>query len=771
MTIGPAASAVIAIAIRIALIPSAMAAQQTGTVVGRVVDSVSGEPRRNALATLVASGQTATSNDRGRFTIARVPAGSQLLQVRAIGSRTVARRITVRPSDTTRVDIALTRDPLMLDAVRSDAPLAEREAFESKADVGAVRLTARAMESVPRIGEADVARVVQLLPGVEAKNDFSTGFSVHGGESDQNLVLLDGYPVYNPFHLGGLFSTFISPTVRDIELLTGSVPARYGDRLSSVLDVRSGDDMRPGVHGTADVSVLAATGTAGGSFDGGNGSWTVAGRRTYADQVIQLVSSERVPYHFRDEQAHVAYELPHGMHLSVSVYDGRDILDGSFAQLPDSAHENANGGAFFVSWGNLVGGATLSKTFGALARLGDSVTMEQRVSTSRFSTALDLGSGSATFANTITDDRLGGSLTAFTLRHDRTVGYEIASYDVGYHVTAAQGSVDNHETRQRPVSGAAYYEDLWRASPSLLVSAGARFEAESGRNWSAVMPRVSLKYLPSPNSAFTAAAGRFSQSLHSLALEDSPIRLFDLWRASDSTTPVSTAWQFVAGHERWLSGSRFARIETFYKRYDRLLEYNVDEDPNVDGDEFIAAHGVSYGADLLLRQFEAGPFSGWLAYTYTVSTRQHDSVRYVPANDQRHVLNVVGSWRLARYVAGARIAYASGLPYTDMIGELPRRIFDPVRSTWGSSGGRAYFEDVGAARNGARLPPTRRIDVFLERTFDVRGATVVPYASVVNASNAKNVLFYIYDFTTTPGTRRTISQFPVLPSVGVSVAF
>jgi hypothetical protein len=751
-------------------------AQQTGVVAGRIADSVSGEPRRGALVSLAA--QTVSTNGDGRFIIARIPAGEHVVSVRAIGSRSVTRTIIVRAGDTTRVDIVMARDPLMLDAIRTDAPFAEREAFESKPNVGAVMLTARAMESVPRLGEADVVRVVQLLPGVQAKNDFSTGFSVRGGESDQNLVLLDGYPIYNPFHVGGLFSTFISSSVRDIQLLTGGFPARYGDRLSSVLDVRSADETRPGIHGTTDVSVLAAATTVGGSFDSGNGSWTLAGRRTYADQVIQLVSSERVPYHFRDEQAHIVYRLPGDVHLAASFYDGRDVLDASFAELPDSLHQGADGGAFLVSWGNAVGGVTLSKTLRGSPRLpllgwrlGDSATMEQRISTSRFSTLLDVGSGSATYANAITDNRLGGSVTAFTSRHDRTLGYEVASYDVRYHLTQGQGSVDDHAARQQPTVAAAYYDDLWRAAPSLLVSAGARFEMETGRHSSSALPRVSLKYLSSPNSAFTAAAGRYSQSLHSLALEDSPIRLFDLWRSSDSVTPVSTAWQFVAGHERWLSGSRFVRVEAFYKRYERLLEYNVQEDPRVEGDEFTAANGVSYGADLLLRQFDAGPFSGWLAYTFTVGTRQQGSVHYAPANDRRHDLNLVGSWRIAKYVAGLRVAFASGLPYTEIVGEVPRRTFDPVRGTWGSSGGRAWFEDVGSVRNGARLPATQRIDVFVERRFQVRGASVTPYASVVNASNAKNVLFYVYDFATTPGTRRTVSQFPVLPSAGVSIAF
>ena len=747
-----------------------LGAQQTGTIIGRVVDSTTGEPRPGAIATIATTRQSATTAADGRFVLARVPSGAHTVDLRAIGARTASRRVTVRGDDTVRLEIRLARDPQVLSAVRSEAEFTEREIFTSKAEVGAVRITARGMEAVPRLGEADVVRVAQLLPGVQAKNDFSTGFSVHGGESDQNLVLFDGYPVYNPFHLGGLFSTFISSSVRDIELVTSAIPAKFGERLSSVLDVHSADEARPGVHGQSDVSVLAATTTLGGSFANGQGSWSVGGRRTYADQLVRLVSEDRLPYHFRDEQARVAYRLPHDTRVAVSVYDGRDVLDGSFSQVPDSANENANGGALFASWGNLVAGATLAKTFGA-PRWGDSVVAEQRVSTSRFSTRLDFGSSSATYNNAITDDRLSGALTAFSARHTATLGYDVARYDIDYRLTSGQGSVEDHETRQRPVWAAAYYDDAWHPTSSLFVGAGARVEGETGRHSLELLPRISFKYLTSSSAAFTGSIGRYAQSLHSLALEDSPLRLFDLWRASDSAAPVSTAWQVAAGHERWFGNSRLVRVEAFYKRYRDLLEYNVSEDPTIDGDEFVGARGVSYGADLLLRQFEAGPFSGWLAYTYTVSTRSHDGVTYAPANDRRHDLNLVGSWRTGPYLVGARAGYGSGLPYTDVLGELPRRIFDPLRSAWGTSGGQAWFEDIGATRNAARLPSTRRIDLFVQRSFRVRDVTLTPYASVVNASNAKNVLFYVYDFAASPGTRRSVSQFPVLPSAGVSVAF
>jgi hypothetical protein len=200
----------------------------------------------------------------------------------------------------------------------------------------------------------------------------------------------------------------------------------------------------------------------------------------------------------------------------------------------------------------------------------------------------------------------------------------------------------------------------------------------------------------------TAAVGRFSQWTHSLAREDIPVRLFDFWVASDSLTPVSSAWHYVLGSERWLTPTRYVRIEGFYKRYGNLLEGNPQEDPARHGDEFNVVNGDSYGADVLIRQFENGPFSGWISYTYAVAARNASGTRYFPGHDRRHDLNVVASWRLSKYLFGVRYGYATGTPYTDIVGQVVRRIYDPgpqrVRDA------RQWKPDAVHRRNSQRRP-------------------------------------------------------------------
>src|SRR5688500_1595326 len=289
----------------LSLVPALLAAQSgaTGVVAGRVTtraDTGTVIPTSGAMVALVGTSLGAVSAADGRFRISRVPAGAFTLRVQLLGFRAVERAIRVRAGDTVRVDVTLQPEAQRLSPVRTDSPREDAELFVARPNVGTIRMAKDAIAGVPSVGEPDVIRVAQLLPGVVARNDFSTGLVVRGGEADQNLVLLDGYPIYNPFHLGGLFSTFMDATVGGIELTTGAFSSRHGGRLSSVLDVRSAEDARSGLHASADVSALAATGRVAGSFAEGRGTWSMAARRTYADAVARILTDSVVPYHFRD---------------------------------------------------------------------------------------------------------------------------------------------------------------------------------------------------------------------------------------------------------------------------------------------------------------------------------------------------------------------------------------------------------------------------------------------------------------------------------------
>ena len=735
----------------VAIAAHSAGAQTTGTIRGHV-RSLAGEPIAGATVLIVGTRVGAVTDSAGLYLIGDVPEGRLTLRARYIGYADADQTVEMRAGDVRVVDFTLLEKIATLSAVRSEAKAAEREIFETRPNVGVTYIPGKALSTVPRLGEADVLRAAQLLPGVEARNDFTAGLNVRGGEADQNLILLDGYPIFNPFHLGGLFGTFIDGAVGNLEIRTGGFPAEFGGRLSSVLDVKSAEEDRPDLHGTATVSMLATSVTLASTIGQNKGSWMVAARRTYADKVLKALGKDALPYYFRDLQAHGTYHPNSKTSIALTLYDGRDDLDGDTGA--------AGGGGFSFWWGNRIAGATVTHA------ITDSLRVVQRASYSIFRTALDLG-GSLQLNDQVRETSITGSLELRHGAHAPSIGYQLANDHMAYTVTSPSASATLLNELQSPTSLGAYVSDVWRASSRMMFEGGLRYEWLQNSSWQTVSPRISAKYFVTPNLALSVAYGKYSQWLHSLAREDIPVRLFDFWTASDKQIPVARATHYVLGAESWFGSNRFIRVESYVKQYGRLLEPNTNDDPNVHGDEYLPLTGRSYGADVLIRQIERGKWGGWLAYTYTFNRRSNGSTSFYPGQDRRNDANVVVSYRASpKYVLSTRFGYASGTPFTDIVGQIVRRTYDPWSGSWDNQA--ADIEAVGGARNAGRLPPTQRLDLTLTRDFGGR-IKVTPFLSLINAYNAKNVFMYTFDYTGTPPTRKAFSQLPLLPTFGVTL--
>jgi hypothetical protein len=746
--------------------PPVIRTDSTGVLQGRVLEANSASPVGAATVVLRGTRVGTVTSDDGRFVLGGLPVGDVRVVVGRLGYRTDTLSVTIRRGDTTRIAVALQPSTAQLQAVKVAAAATEREQFRLSGSPGVVSVRGETLKRVPVIGEPDVLRVVQLLPGVVATNDFTAGYNVRGGESDQNLVLLDGFPIYNPFHLGGLFGTFIDETVAEFELLPGGFPARYGSRLSSVLSVVPKAEARPGVHGAASVSVLASTLALGGTVRGTT-SWNVAARRTYADRFVALLSERQLPYYFTDMQAHVRHQLPNGGTLSATAYRGKDVLDASLAAFGDSTQ--AGGGDILFDWGNSLLGVAYTQPLGARWG-GDSTRVMQRLSWTGFGTTLDLGSGSFRFVNRLSDARAWGEVTRWRGAHETLVGYEWSGLRTRYDVTAAAATDPILAVGQRPSAASVYVDHTVRRS-RLVARAGLRGETVTGTGWAGLSPRLSLKWFANPDRAFTVAAGSTTQWTPALRNEQAPIRIFDFWLTADRNTPVARAWQGSAGGEQWFGGTRFVRLEGWVKRYHDLPSSNLFNDPDLLGDEFIVTTGQSYGADLLVRQLESQRLSGWIAYSYAVNWRTGADGRFAPVQDRRHNLNVVTSYRPGGvWSYGARLGVGSGTPFTDVVGQLVRRRYDPLSNSFTTGNQDVVREPIGGIRNGARFPLFQRLDLSITRTKPGK-RTWAPYLSLVNAYNARNVFTYFFDYSDNPPTRTAISQFPFIPTAGVTVSW
>jgi hypothetical protein len=313
-----------------------------------------------------------------------------------------------------------------------------------------------------------------------------------------------------------------------------------------------------------------------------------------------------------------------------------------------------------------------------------------------------------------------------------------------------------------------FAEDLWKPNERWIVRAGLRGEYVSGARWAGVSPRASAKFFATPRLAFTASGGRYSQWMRAMRNEDLPLRVFDLWLGSDKDIPVSTSTQLGLGVERWLSDTRFLRVEGYGKTYDHLAEPASTVDPRIRPSLLRYYDGRSYGLDVYLRQLERNGVSGWIAYSYGVTTRERDGLSYWPAHDRRHNANVVATYapERSRWALGSHLGIATGTPYTGWAGIMNRWRYDPVRGVW-SGPGSDGTEDVRGPRNGERFPFYWRLDLSAERRFEIGGTSIKPYLNFVNVFNRKNVFLYTLDSKVDPPLIKGASQLPFLPSFGL----
>ena len=739
----------------------------TGAVRGQVTDASTRAAVEAARVVVQGTRRGTLTDDAGRFQLDGLPAGAVRLAISRVGYREEIREVRIEAGRTATVDVALSTSETQLATVKVAAEATERAQFRLSPNSGVITVRGESVKRVPVIGEPDVLRVVQLLPGVVATNDFTAGYNVRGGESDQNLVLLDGFPLYNPFHLGGLFGTFIDETVGEFELIPGGFPARYGTRLSSVLSVVPKAEARSGVHGSASVSLLASTLALGGTVRGRT-SWNLAARRTYADRFVSLFTDNQLPYYFTDTQGHLRHQFENGGTLAVTGYWGKDVLDAALANFGDSTQ--AGGGALLFDWGNRLLGVSYTQPL--TRRMGgDSARVMQRLSYTGFGTTLDLGSGTLRFTNRLREGRAWGELTRWKGHHETLAGYEWSSYRTRFDVDAAAAGTPGILALDLGPSAFSTYLDHTVRTAQVAARFGVRGETVTSTGWRQLSPRVSVKWFARKDLALTLAGGRTTQWTPALRNEQAPVRVFDFWLVSNRATPVAEAWQGVAGVERWFGASQFIRVESWVKQYANLPASNLFNDPDVFGDEFITTTGRSYGTDVLLRQLESRRLSGWLAYSYAVSWRDGPDGRFAPVQDRRHNLNVVSSWRPGgRWSYGARMGLGTGTPFTDVVGQLVRRRYDPIANTFSTGNLPVQREPIGGARNAARFPLVQRLD--LSATYARPGRrSWAPYVSLINAYNARNVFTYVFDYTSNPPTRTAYSQFPLLPTFGLTVSW
>ena len=755
------------------------ASAQSQTISGRIWSAdglLLGSASVRIFAAADSTRQRVSGTDRlGFFAFSDVTPGAYVLTTFLIGYARHRQEVEVTAAAPVVLDITLTARAIELEGLEVEGERSRARArFEESAGTATQDITREAMKALPGLAETDPIRAVEVLPGVSTVSDFSAAFNVRGGSADQNLILLDDIPIFNPFHMGGIFSVFNADMVDRAELRAGGFPAEYGGRVSSVLTVET--DVGDGVTSVdAGISLLASRVAVDGSLPRGaldalglaNSRWRVSGRRSYLDVLVKPWTE--FPYHLTDMQGAFEAWTRGGNQIRLTAYTGRDVLD-----LSDVGD---NPLPLRWSWGNdAVGGSWTHPMTG-----GGS--MDVRASVSRFNSDFEFVDVGSEFGTRIQEATIQADLQRRPTGRMRWKSGLVAKR-LGYDNSFRAGGTVFGESAGHGWETAVYSQVNWDPNSRWLVEGGLRLDdwrPDPGGSETTVSPRFAVKrFIRDRSAAVRLAGGRYSQFLHSLRDEEFPFGI-DVWVLAGALAPRVVSDQLQLGVEGFFGDDEwFASLEGYYRTFDGVVTVNAAEDPNDDLDDLLAGDGWSSGIDLFLRR-DLGTTTGWLSVSFLRTERTFPDTRsgldptpsltYPPVFDRRLDIDLVlrrtlGWW--GGVSAGLRANFGTGIPYTPVLGQ-----FDVYRRRLVE--GKLFFDDGSAValgpRNGARYPARHRLDVSFRKPIEKDWGQVTPYLSIINLYNRKNILFYFFDYDSEMPTRSGVSMIPFLPTLGVEVSF
>ncbi|MDD4790732.1 MAG: TonB-dependent receptor [Candidatus Cloacimonetes bacterium] len=750
------------------------------TVSGFVSREDSGEPIQYVNVRLVDTGAGMQTNKKGYYVINLPGTGTYTLEATLISfeARKFSFTITKAEEDKS-LNIKMKEAAIEMATVRVTGSSAD-EGREIRPSL--IRRTTEDVKSVVSPIEADVFRAVLTLPGVAPVSDFSSGLYVRGGSPDQNLILLDDIDVYNPNHFGGVFSTFNSDAVESIDLIKGAYPAKYGGRLSSVLDVTNRQGNRNYHQGVARLSLISSSATLEGPWKIGkqSGSYMGSFRRTYLE-LIKAMIDDLPDYYFYDGHFKVNWDPGSKDKLSASAYFGRDKLSFDVGHILNLDWGNRT---FTTQWVHIfnprlfsqfiVAGSDFSSNF-------DQVGDEDELVFRRENGINDI-SNKASFSWKPNNDHQTDF--GWEMKYNQTWLKVISSYEYD---PASMPDVDVSS-----LMSSAFVQDTWDLNELWSVQPGLRL------GWYRTM-RINLDHIPDASylnleprfsirrrldlaESIYASYGLYHQYMTLMSADMSTP--FDVWFPLDGSLKPGRSHHFILGYKNQFAEGLAFDCELYYKSYDRILEYDVatdydwDNDTGELADTFHVGKGYTYGADLLLRTDWHG-LEGFIGLTLSKTQRKmegmnldpytHEAKSYYPKYDRSVALSMVQTFNLSQYTGrqvlgadfkvGVNLSINSGQPT-----EKPERVYFD-----GSD-----FQLIYSYKDADRLPTYCRLDLSTKYEWQKSWGSIEPYFEVINVLNRKNVGYrgYSIDVDAEGGPRlktEDSGQFPLLPFIGVNV--
>lgn len=750
---------------------------QIYTVSGKIVDSKTKESLVGVpVLVKELTGKGIATDEEGDYFL-NLPKGEYSLQVKYIGYKDKNIKISVTNKSLVQ-DIMLEASSINLGEVTIST---ERpDANVSAPQTGVSRMTAQEIMKLPvLIGERDVIKSLQLTPGVKAASEGGAGFFVRGGTADQNLILLDNVSLYNASHLLGFFSTFNTDIVRDVTLYKGSMPAQYGERLASILDVQQRNGDLQEYHVSGGLGLISSNLTVEGPLQKGRSSFIVGARRTYADMLARasgIEDAQNAYLYFYDLNAKLSFALSDKDQLTFSGYWGKDKM-----VLKDFAE---------TDWGNLVGALKWNRI------MTDKWNSSTTVSFNKYGYHANADIGmEVTAESNITDF---GLKQEFTYKRNPDNEWKFGLQSLYHKLDPGQFAADSALIllhNRYASENAIYASNQIKVNNRLEIIYGLRLSAfsalgngeyydldadknildtiwyDSGskivKTYLNIEPRFSASFKLNDISSVKAAYARNTQNMHLLSYSAAGTP-YDRWTMSSNNVKPQIGDQYSVGYFRnFMDNTYEFSVETYYKDMRNILDFkdNADfGDANVIETEILSGKGRAYGLELLVKK-KTGRLTGWIGYTLSKSEKKIDGINfdqwYDAYQDRTHDISIVAMYDLNKkwsvsaawvYYTGNAITYPSGKYQID-----GKEVM--------------YYSE----RNGYRAPAYHRLDLgaicTLKKTKKFSSELAFSLYNAYGRENAYMINFRTNDDDPSKSTAYQYSLFRFVPSISWNFKF
>jgi len=795
---------------------------QDVTISGHITDIKNGETIINATIFENNSHKGCVSNAYGYYSIT-LPKGNVNLFYSYVGYKQL------------NLSLKLKRDTVINLQMSEATELGEVTVYANRKDFGvqgsqmsAIDVPIAQIKSVPTLfGETDVLKALQLLPGVKAGTEGSAGFYVRGGGPDENLILLDGVPVYNVNHMFGFFSVFNADAIKNVTLYKGSFPARFGGRLSSVVDISMNDGNDHAYHGNVTVGLISSKINVEGPILNDKTTFNFSARRTYADILAQpLIKSSLAQqpgmegtsagYYFYDLNAKISHKFSDKDRLFLSVFTGNDVIYANVQQSSTTSDLGSqktwlkmdwNWGNILTAlrWNHIISNKLFMNTTAYYTRYeflmgvgtNTETTLTTPASTTNSSINLGFHSGIDDYAakvdfdyapNPNHDIKFGADYIYHTFRPGVTVA-QVTGGTQAMDTTIGDANIYSHEA-------VAYVEDNITLNDALKANVGLHYSTffVQGQFYQSLEPRLSMRYLINDKLSLKAGYASMSQYIH--LLSNSNIELpTDLWVPVTKRIAPMRSQQASVGVFYNLLNMFDLSVEAYYKNMDNLIEYK-------DGSSFFGSstgwedkvnvgRGWAYGVEFLAQK-TIGKTTGWIGYTWSKTERLfnrpdqelNNGLVFPAKYDRTHDLSVVVSHKFSdRFDVAATWIYSTGNAGTLALQNYAGPV---IPGTTNSSNGLFTVQNLGtmpyiSSRNNFRYEPTHRLDVGVNFHKKLKHGKRTWNISLYNAYNQLNPFLTtvktntVFDSQTNTYNQvkqlTQISIFPIIPSVSYSYKF